>query len=360
MASKELPTKTGPAEADFLRRRERSVFVETQKSWSDARAWLFSCLFHTFLIVGCALLWRPQTRGTAGEADRPFGIAVVHETNQGNEYFLQGGSSGAKQASVAAASQAASVLASDSAGPPISLSEVLSSLVGTEGEATTSLNAGTGGGLTGDGQSGSGTGPSKGPGNKAKTSFFGLEGSGQSFVYVVDRSDSMNAYGAGPLRYAKREMIKSLSSLNEYHQFQVVFYNDSIYPMSTTGSAGRMNFATDSDKRRASSFVKSMPGDGGTEHLPALKLALSLAPDVIFFLTDAEDPSLSVNQLLEIQQRAEIKGTTIHAIQFNIGPDPGSGGWIQALAEMNRGTYRYLDVTTFEVPADPPAEENSK
>ena len=90
-----------------------------------------------------------------------------------------------------------------------------------------------------------------------------------------------------------------------------------------------------------------MPGDGGTAHLPALRQALAMSPDVIFFLTDADDPSLTQPQLHEIRERAELSRTTIHAVQFNLGPAPNDGSWIRVLAEMNRGTYKYIDVTSF-------------
>ena len=110
--------------------------------------------------------------------------------------------------------------------------------------------------------------------------------------------------------------------------------------------SGGMLFATDQNKRRAINFVRSMPGDGGTSHLPALKQALSLSPEVLFFLTDADDPSLTMPQLLDIQRRTEVSRTTVHTIQFNSGPASNDGSWIRKMAEMNRGVYKYIDVTS--------------
>ena len=77
---------------------------------------------------------------------------------------------------------------------------------------------------------------------------------------------------------------------------------------------------------------------------------ISTAPyknQVLFFLTDADDPSLTLPQLYEIRERAELSKTTIHAVQFNLGPASNDGSWIRVLAEMNRGTYKYVDVTSF-------------
>jgi len=230
----------------------------------------------------------------------------------------------------------------DLSGPPISIENIIAGMVGTQTAPPESGTSGSqGAGLAGDSGLGNGKGNGNGNGQKTKTTFFGVEGSGRSFVYVIDRSDSMNAFGAAPLRCAKREVLKSLESLTEFNQFQIVFYNDSLAPMS-----GGLLFAEDRNKRRAIDFVRNMPGDGSTSHLPALKQGLAMVPEVLFFLTDADDPSLTIAQLLEIQRRAELSGTTIHSIQFNMGPATNDGSWIRGLAEMNRGTYTYIDVSS--------------
>ena len=345
--------KTAP-NLDLLKLRDRSLFVFEQKSWSDFRAWIASCLFHTTILVVMALLWRPLTRGTSGEPDRPVGIAVAHETNQGNEYSLEGGASGANNANTA--TQVVSLAVENPNGPPISVDAILANLVGSQtrpAENNLSADGSLGKGLSGDGGTGSSSGgKGRGSGTKTKTSFFGVEGSGASFVYVVDRSDSMNSYDSAPLRYAKKELLKSLASLNEYNQFQIVFYNDSPLPMSN-----QMIFATDGNKGRANNFVRNMPGDGSTQHLPALKQGLAMVPEVIFFLTDADDPSLTMPQLLDIQRRADLTRTTIHTIQFNSGPASNDGSWIRKLAEMNRGSYTYIDVTATN---NPPVDNSAK
>src|SRR5262245_48566300 len=52
-----------------------------------------------------------------------------------------------------------------------------------------------------------------------ETRVFGLRGNGSRFVYVFDRSSSMEG---APLSAAKRELIGSLQSLQSVHQFQVI------------------------------------------------------------------------------------------------------------------------------------------
>ena len=339
------PLKNNSAVPPNLELRKRLDFVSEQKSWSDLRAWLSSCIFHTILLVVFALLGWSGTYDSSGEKDRPVGIAFAQDTSEGGQFAMDGGSSGADSL-IAAASQPISLNLDNVSGPPISIDSIVSSLVGDSiggSGGATGQNEGSGSGLTGSSGAGAGAaGRGQGRGSKSKASFFGMEGSGSSFAYVVDRSDSMNAYDGAPLRFAKRELIKSLGSLNEYNQFQIVFYNDSLSPMS-----GGMLFATDQGKSRAINFIRNMPGDGGTSHFPALKQALSLAPEVLFFLTDADDPSLSMPQLMDIQRRTEISRTTINTIQFNSGPAANDGSWIRKMAEMNRGSYKYIDVTSF-------------
>ena len=54
----------------------------------------------------------------------------------------------------------------------------------------------------------------------------GAEGTGTKFVYVFDRSGSMEGYGGRPLASAKHQLISSLTQLNDACQFQIIFYNE--------------------------------------------------------------------------------------------------------------------------------------
>ena len=86
-----------------------------------------------------------------------------------------------------------------------------------------------------------------------------------------------------------------------------------------------------------------MTADGGTESFEPLTLAVSLHPDVIFFLTDAEDVSFSAAELQAIRKAAA--GTQINTIQFGMGPQPTRENFLTRLARENEGQYIYVDVT---------------
>lgn len=180
-------------------------------------------------------------------------------------------------------------------------------------------------------------------GGKGRTSLFGITGEGYKFVYVFDRSGSMGGEGRESLRAVKAELAKSLEHLDSVHQFQIVFYNERPVAFNPTGTPGRLVFATDENKQRATRFVDSISADGGTAHEDALRLAIRMHPDVIYFLTDADDPKLSADQLAKIRDLAA--GTIINCVEFGPGPKPDGTSFLETLAKQNGGSYVYIDIS---------------
>jgi hypothetical protein len=178
---------------------------------------------------------------------------------------------------------------------------------------------------------------------RVRTSVFGVSGEGYKFVYVFDRSGSMGGSGRTALDAAKAELLKSLDDLSDIHQFEIVFYNENPTVMQLAGP-GRMVFATPPNKAAARHFIAGIPADGATNHEQALLLALRLQPDVIFFLTDADDPVLNRRQLARIR---ELNGgaTSINSIEFGLGPSLGGENFLTQLARENGGQHVYFDLT---------------
>jgi hypothetical protein len=181
------------------------------------------------------------------------------------------------------------------------------------------------------------------PGGRARTQVFGLPAEGFKFVYVFDRSASMGGSGSTPLKRAKAELMASLESLGETHQFQIIFYNDQPTMFSLAGQPGKLVFGNAPNKLQAQRFIDGIIADRGTEHEPALINALMLAPDVIFFLTDADQPELTTAQLANIAKRNR-KGTVINTIEFGSGPPLGEN-FLMKLARQNGGAYTYVDIS---------------
>ena len=77
--------------------------------------------------------------------------------------------------------------------------------------------------------------------------------------------------------------------------------------------------------------------------MTALREALKLKPEVIFFLTDAD--LMSNNDVNEIL--AEVGSTRIQAVEFGRGIELGQRTPLGRLATTTGGSYLYIDVSHF-------------
>ena len=127
-----------------------------------------------------------------------------------------------------------------------------------------------------------------GTGGGGPASFFRTPIQGNSVVYVIDRSLSMGPSGA--LAAARTELLASLGALPASAQFQVVFYNSAARPLHIGDSESLL--PTDpATLRAAAAIARSTCAEGNTDHVQALRCGLGLRPDILFFVTDADDLS---------------------------------------------------------------------
>ncbi|MDA1051475.1 MAG: hypothetical protein O3C40_13485 [Planctomycetota bacterium] len=294
---------------------------------------------HTCLLVLAALLIRSPTKGPNIEPDRTAGIALVQRSQAETTYFTE--------QDVASMSSTAATSVTDSSSQPSPLAELPVELA-IQLPASNELSSSTGLGQVLPGAIGFTTG-SQGarglPGGQTRTQVFGAEGSGNKFVYVFDRSASMEGFQGRPMAAAKSQLIASLSDLESVHQFQIVFYNDEpavFHPDRSRPPS--ILFASDENKQLAKSFVEGMTAFGGTRHVEAITLALGMSPDVIFFLTDAAEPQLTPAELSAIRRRNRSEAT-INAIEFGSGPRPRGENFLMRLARENHGKHVYVDVS---------------
>src|SRR4051812_9504589 len=149
----------------------------------------------------------------------------------------------------------------------------------------------------------------------APVTVFGIEAKGSKFVYVFDRSGSMEG---APLAAAKKQLLESLQPLGETQQFDILFFNHRVAMFEGASGAKRATFATDTNKKLAGEFVQRITADGGTDRALALKRALALQPDVIFFLSDKDKP-MAAKELDEIVRSNDRVGAQICTIEFGRG-----------------------------------------
>ena len=182
-------------------------------------------------------------------------------------------------------------------------------------------------------------------GGKARTGMFGLTGEGYKFVYVFDRSGSMGGDGSASLKAVKAELLASLKNLDTVHQFQIIFYNQRPVLFNPGGTPGKLTFATEQNKRAVERFLKSIEANGGTDHQAALRMAAAMKPDVIFLLTDGDDPKLTPQQMEKIQ--GWLGGIHINIIEFGPAEQPEKDSFLKELARRVGGEYRYVDAAKF-------------
>ena len=190
---------------------------------------------------------------------------------------------------------------------------------------------------------------SGGPGAAAPAtvSFFGGGGqTGSRFAFVLDASASM--YENNAIQVAKTELQASLLQVEEQQEFQIIFYNEDLQPMPTTGQRTTMFRGTEANRNRAAQHIRSVQPSGGTRHKEALLEALRLKPDVIFFLTDAGEPWMTAADLGDIRKRNSGR-CRICVVEFGKGsPLTNTDSyWTKRLARENDGTYSYHDVNQF-------------
>jgi hypothetical protein len=160
-------------------------------------------------------------------------------------------------------------------------------------------------------QSGVGKGNGAGQGDGAGA-FFGLRPIGKRFVFVMDCSKSMNhphdSEAKTRFKRMKMELLKSVATMDPEMQFFIVFFNDLAIPMPTTGLAP----AFPDTKIRFLSWANTIKAIGNTEPTHAMRIAMKLNPDVIYFLTDGTFYHRVEEDLLKLTP----KHTVIHTFAF--------------------------------------------
>jgi hypothetical protein len=187
------------------------------------------------------------------------------------------------------------------------------------------------GGSGGGGNGGSGGGS----GGGMKSSFFGIHADARRVVYVVDASTSMNRPydGEAKTRFGqmKLELAKSILSLKPEQQFFIIFFNEHPIPMPANGMAN----AIGENQQQYLTWMASVPATGLTDPRPSISQAMSLNPDVVYFLTDGAFPRDVQSDLSKLKQRS----VQINTIAFG---DIKAEKSLKPLAMRNGGRFAFV------------------
>lgn len=325
--------------------------------------WL-SLIMHLTLLIASVLLLRVAPRLNVSESDRPVSIVLARTTStQETQYFDEPlATSAAVNSSATAASTSSPDSSSEANGLPsevvplpatskIALPGALAPVIDGIELAVANATSGGPGKTMLDPTAGreeilaaeARRPKSKGPeGPQGEVGIFGGGTTrGHSFVFLIDRSQSMGSDGLGAIAVAEVELLAALEKLEANHQFQIVAYNQ-----SPTYFHNRKLIPVDDDSRHAArEFLHTLVAFGATDHERAMMSALQLRPDVVYLLTDG-DPVINASQRRRIHDETAGR-TTISCIQFGrIRPDEqATRTALEALARDNRGSYVFIDMS---------------
>ncbi len=326
----------------------------TSSRWSLKRfavpAWIGSVLFHLFVLVAILLFlaFRPAPASPPGEKEATGGIVLKQQSEDGTDYFDSDNAfhgEARPEVGEEAAADALSDQALSAEFSSVDLPEMPTvAAIGPSAARGDAPNVPGGGDLAtllaNRGSKSPGLGND--PGGKARQSVFGIENEGHRFVYVFDRSGSMQEHGGRPMQAARAVLLRNIDGLGDWHQFNIIFYNEKPSPWQS----GKMIFANQANRNSAKRFVEGMTAMGGTRHREPLSMAVRLKPDVIFFLTDGDDQDrLTPGQLQEIERLngRSGAGAVINVIQFGVGQRSGSA-YLKDLARQNDGKFVYINI----------------
>ncbi|HYT91446.1 MAG TPA: VWA domain-containing protein [Gemmataceae bacterium] len=290
---------------------------------TSGRGWLaltLSLALHAALGVLVALPSIRAGRGTATATAPVLVLEIVEEGEQSEQPGVASSATdhGSKAPSVPPAPRQIVV------GPSFENIVPVAHTTGIGAELPMPLGAG-------DAQRGNPSGGEQGGG----PSFFQIGTQATRIVYVMDRSASM---GAGLLDVAVRELLASVDRLPATVQFQVVVYHDRAELLVPGRS--ELIAASTQNKALVGEALMSLRAEGGTCHREGVRVALTLDPQVIYLLTDADD--------LTHEERREItrlnRGRAIlHTIELNTANRGRTEMPLQMLARENGGRYQAVE-----------------
>jgi hypothetical protein len=201
-------------------------------------------------------------------------------------------------------------------------------------------------GLT-SGLSGSGArGGSTSSGLMAGTEFFGTKAVGNTFIYVVDASPSMQRDRA--FDEAKREILRSLASMKPKQRYFIQFFGKEIEPLTFRGQSAATEPvpATKDNLAKTIEWIERVPiQKDGRPPIDAIRAAIAMQPDGIFLLFDGDTKvndwtgrigKLNLSNDLFSDGSPSVPIHVIHFFREEFMVD------MQRLAKENNGTYRFV------------------
>ncbi len=327
---------------------------QDQTGFLSIPGWAISFALHAVLLLLFTASLKSCTSGTEGAGVgemREIGIYMKNKNNfnqpETSDDNSQNNSDSNQSSSASAPMTGTQVSETVDPSPPLPLTspqDEPSNIIGKGNPVPSFPQAKGAGTVTGNGN----VKPkrsSRGGGQPGEASFLGLHDKGKSFIFLIDCSGSMANHSA--LRVAKSEVKTTLAGLESTQKFQILFFNERHYLLRIRNDqTNKLYLANDINRTLANQFINGIQANLGTKRITAIRRGLAMKPEVLFLLTDADNP-LSARDLSEIKKLNKSK-TRIHCIEFGKGSQLIRGNYLQRLAQQNKGSYGYRDVTNFD------------
>ncbi|MFO0967677.1 MAG: hypothetical protein U0793_19115 [Gemmataceae bacterium] len=197
--------------------------------------------------------------------------------------------------------------------------------------------------LPGAGKASDAIPPKTTPGGPQTVQFLNSQGTGRHFCIIADHSLSI---GDPSLALIKKEIVKTLSSMNERSSFYVILFAKEPLPMPGAGWLS----ATKDNIDKTAGWMAPIGRLWGTIPAPAFRKALALEPrpDVIFFMTDGQLQPKKATSLIADLNRKEPK-VPINTILFTksaaiVPPENRARADLEIIARDSGGTFhQFID-----------------
>jgi len=137
----------------------------------------------------------------------------------------------------------------------------------------------------------------------------------------------------------RTELKRSIGALRRSQKFHVIFYN-SVEPVENP--PGKPVPAIEANKRAFHEFLETIEPSGGTRPERALRQALALEPDLIYFLSDGVFEPEVAERIKEWNRAGRTK---IYTIAFL---DPQGRHLLESIARQNGGEFKF--VSEYDIP----------
>lgn len=180
--------------------------------------------------------------------------------------------------------------------------------------------------------------------------FFGVQSKGKKFIFIVDSSNSMRG---SRFEAAKHELMLAIRRLTKEQSFLVMFFDQNTEIMRLAPKKEPERFPVPATEKNIAAVQRWVEGVGNelhTDPYEAMRIALDIAPDAIYLLSDGKltdkgktiDFLMTQNRLndpLASSKKPKRYKAIVHTIAFYSREGEET---LEFIAKNNGGTYRFV------------------